>query len=68
VNDQRTPDLWEGTYDNTHTNRREIWQDGKLRRYVRRECVGSPVSVWPEVHAVWATYPDLPSNQARSAA
>lgn len=65
---QRTPDLWEGIFDNTRTGRREVWRGGKMCRYVRRECVGSMSSVWPEVHAAWATYPDLPINAAEVAA
>ena len=56
-------DFFSGVYDNTATNRREIWQDGRLMRYVRRDCVGHQGSVWREVHATWGTHPDLPINQ-----
>lgn len=62
-----TPDLFDGVFDNTVTQRREVWQGGRLRRYVRRDCVGHTGSVWREVHAQWGTYPDLPSNAAVAA-
>lgn len=62
-----TPDMFDGIFDNAATGRREIWQDGKLCRYVRRECVGSTDSVWPEVHAPWTTYPNLPANASVAA-
>lgn len=64
----RTPDLFDGIYDNTATNRREVWKDVHLCRYARRECVGSPISIWPEVHAPWGEYADLPSNVQEIAA
>lgn len=56
------PDLFAGVYDNTATNRREVWREGKLCRYARRECVGHTGSVWVEVHAPWGHYADLPQN------
>lgn len=59
----RTPDLFEGIFDNRATSRREVWREGHLCRYARKECVGSPVSVWAEVHAPWGAYADLPSNR-----
>lgn len=61
------PDLFDGVFDNTATNRREIWQGGRLCRFVRRDCVGHTGSVWREVHARWGTYPDLPANASAAA-
>ena len=61
-----TDDLFEGVFDNRATQRREIWQAGRLCRYVRRECTGHTGSVWKEVHAAWGSYPDLPSNAAKA--
>ena len=65
---KNTVDLFEGVFDNRATNQREIWQGGRLCRYVRRECVGHTGSVWPEVHAAWGSYPDLPRNAGQVAA
>ena len=59
------PDFWpSGTFDNTATNRREVYQDGKLMRYVRRECLGGE-STWREVRKPWGAFPDYPANQVR---
>ena len=58
-------DFWpSGTFDNSATGCREVWQDGKLMRYVRRECVGGDSS-WREVRKAWGAYPDHPVNQMR---
>ena len=65
---QRTPDLFDGIFDNVATQRREVWKDGRICRYARRNCVGSTQSVWREVHEPWGTYPDLPSNAAAASA
>jgi hypothetical protein len=58
-----TPDMFDGIFDSVSTGRREVWQDGRLRRFVRRECVGHTGSVWPEVHSKWGEYPDHPSGE-----
>lgn len=63
----QTTDLFDGTFDNTVTGRREVWQDGHLKRYVRRNATGNESSCWRELHAPWGTYPDLPSNAMKAA-
>lgn len=60
-----TSDLFDGIFDNTQTHCREIWQDGRRTRFVRRACCGYSESVWREVHAAWGHYPDLPTNASR---
>lgn len=63
-----TPDMFDGIFDNASTGRREVWKDGRLSRYVRRNAVGSPESQWREVHEPWGSFPDHPSNAARKTA
>ena len=55
-------DLFDGIFDNQATGRREVWQDGRLRRYAQRSAVGYNSSPWREMHKAWGSYPDLPSN------
>ena len=62
-----SPDLFDGIYDNRTTQRREIWQDGELRRYAAKNCTGNPAAVWPELRASWGEFPDVPSNAALAA-
>lgn len=63
----RTPDMFDGVFDNQRTERREVWQDGRLCRYARRNCCGTSESSWPVLNAPWGTYPDHPSNAAAAA-
>lgn len=56
-----TADFWpSGTYDNRTTNRREVWLDGRMTRYVERKCCGDSETTWRELHKPWGEYPDLP--------
>lgn len=57
-----TADLFDGIFDNQTTQRREVWQDGRLRRYAQRRAVGYCSSPWREMHKPWGSYPDLPTN------
>lgn len=61
------PDLFSGIYDNRATDRREVWKDGRLCRYARRNAVGTSETQWRELHAPWGAYPDHPSNAAKAA-
>ena len=57
------PDFWpSGTFDNTATNRREVWQDGKLRRYARRNCCGDTETAWSVLRKPWGAFPDVPQT------
>ena len=57
-----TPDFWpSGTFDNRATNRREVWQDGKVMRYVARKCCGAPETSWRLVRKPWGAFPDIPN-------
>lgn len=60
-------DLFDGIYDNRTTGRREVWKDGRLCRYARRNAVGTSETQWRELHAPWGTYPDHPINAAKAA-
>lgn len=60
---QSTPDLFEGVFDNRKTGQREIWLDGKMTRYCRKNAL-APHAVWEVMRAPWGTYPDLPQNAA----
>ena len=62
-----TPDMFDGTFDNRATGRREVWQDGRLRRYAQRRAVGYSGSPWREMHKPWGSYPDLPTNVSQHA-
>jgi len=55
-------DLFDGIFDNRITDRREVWQDGRLCRYARRNAVGTEETGWRELYAPWGTYPDYPGN------
>jgi hypothetical protein len=59
------PDLFDGTFDNTATGRREIWQDGRLCRFARRNAVGTDETHWRELHAPWGAFPDYPGNASQ---
>ncbi|PMQ04202.1 hypothetical protein DyAD56_16055 [Dyella sp. AD56] len=58
----RTPDLFDGIFDNQSTGRREVWLDGNVTRHARRNAVGDAQSNWREMRAPWGSYPDLPAN------
>lgn len=60
----KTPDMFDGIFDNQATGRREVWGDGRLRRYAAKNCGGYTTSDFRELHAPWGTYPDLPQNAA----
>jgi len=62
-----TPDMFDGTFDNQSTQRREVWKDGKPGRYAAKNCTGNQGAVWPELRAPWGTYPDAPINQSNAA-
>lgn len=62
----RTPDMFDGIFDNQATGQREVWKDGRLGRYARRNAI-STTSPWAELRAPWGTYPDLPANAAQAA-
>jgi hypothetical protein len=64
----RTGDLFEGVFDNRATGRREVWRDGEMRRFARRNAVGTDETQWRELHAPWGHYPDLPANAGKQAA
>lgn len=54
-------DFWpSGIYDNRSTGQREVWKDGRLCRYARRNCCGTDESSWRELRKPWGAYPDLP--------
>ncbi|MDE2427035.1 MAG: hypothetical protein KGO96_14140 [Elusimicrobia bacterium] len=54
-------DFWpDGIYDNRATNRREVWLNGKLCRYVRRNAVNQARPAFPELREPWGYYPDIP--------
>jgi hypothetical protein len=59
-------DLFDGTFDNQATQRREVWKDGKPGRYASRNCTGDPGAYWKELRDPWGTYPDVPSNQSKT--
>ncbi|MET0332586.1 MAG: hypothetical protein ABW154_14270 [Dyella sp.] len=61
----RTGDLFEGVFDNRITGCREVWRDGEMRRFARRNAVGTDETQWRELHAPWGHYPDLPANAGR---
>lgn len=59
---EQNPAIADGIFDNRAAGRREVWQDGRLRRYALRNAVGCTRSPWREMRKCWGTYPDLPSN------
>lgn len=64
---KRTPDLFDGVFDNQTTGRREVWMDGQMTRHARRNAVGDTRSQWNDMRAPWGHYPDLPANAAQAA-
>jgi hypothetical protein len=60
-------DLFEGIYDNTVSQRREIWLDGRISRYAARKAVGTTETQWRELHKPWGSYPDYPGNASAKA-
>lgn len=64
----RTPDMFDGIFDNQVTGRREVWMDGEVKRYARRNAVGDQRSPWSEMRAKWGFYPDHPANASSIAA
>ena len=63
----QSADLFDGCFDNRVTDCREVWQDGTMRRFARRNAL-DPHSVWPELRKPWGEYPDLPTNASQVAA
>jgi len=63
-----TADLFDGIFDNAATGRREVWQDGQLRRYASKGAVGYTDTPWREMHKAWGSYPDLPANASQPSA
>ncbi len=60
-----TADFWpSGTYDNRTTDRRDVWLDGRMTRYVERKCCGDTETTWAIVRKAWGAFPDHPSNAA----
>lgn len=58
-------DMFSGTFDNTATRMREVWQDGRLIRYAGKNCCGDESTSWPILRKPWGAYPDYPhGNQA----
>lgn len=56
------PDFWpSGIFDNRTTNRREVWCDGQVTRYVERKCCGAPETSWRIVRKEWGSFPDAPN-------
>jgi hypothetical protein len=55
-------DLFDGIFDNQTTQCREVWQDGRMRRFAHRRAVGYSNAPWREMHKPWGSYPDLPAN------
>lgn len=64
----RTPDLFDGIYDNQSTGCREVWAYGQRKRYAHRTCCNNEGSQFRELHHPWGYYPDLPANAAQRAA
>lgn len=62
-----TADMFDGTFDNRATQRREVWKDGKPGRYAAKNCTGNPGAVWSVLRTPWGTYPDVPSNTRQAA-
>jgi hypothetical protein len=60
-------DLFEGWFDNSRTQHREYWQDGKRGRHGHRNGI-APDSPFPEFRKAWGANPDLPANAAQVAA
>lgn len=63
-----TPDFWpSGWHDNTATNHREYWKDGKRGRHGHRSGISAD-SPHREFREPWLTYPDVPHNDKEMAA
>lgn len=61
-------DMFSGTFDNTVTQRREVWQDGRLMRHAARNCCGDLESIWAVLRKPFGHYPDYPHNHTQRAA
>lgn len=60
-------DLFEPTiHDNTATNCREVWVNGKCTRYCRKNAL-APHAVWEEMRPAWGHYPDISCNTQQAA-
>ncbi len=57
----RTPDMFDGWFDNQKTQHRERWDNGARGPHAHRRTI-CPHAHWRELRAPWGTYPDLPSN------
>jgi len=55
----KTHDMFEGFFDNTLTNHREYWCEGRKGRHGHKSGI-SPDSIHKEFRAPWLTYPDVP--------
>jgi len=59
----RTPDMFDGWFDNQTTRCRELWNNGQRGRFARRSAI-CPNAHHAVMRAPWGTYPDLPRNAA----
>lgn len=62
-----THDFFDGTFDNSRTLQREVWQDGERKRYAAKNCTGDTSSPWAILRPQWGAFPDHPINQAQAA-
>jgi hypothetical protein len=55
-------DMWSGIFDNRASGCREVYTDGRLRRYARRNCCGVPNPTFTELGRPWGDFPDVPAH------
>lgn len=62
-----TEDFWiSGWHDNTTTNHREYWNEGRRGRHGHRSGI-APDSMHREFRAPWLSFPDVPLHAQMAA-
>ena len=57
-----TPDMFEGIFDNLATGRREVYRNGRLARYARKNALQCNNPTFSELGPAWGAYPDVPAH------
>jgi hypothetical protein len=65
VGTPRTPDMFDGWFDNQATQQREHWDNGVMGRYSRKNAI-APHAHHKVMRLPWGHFPDLPQNAGAS--